>query len=1093
MQIKNHCFLAFIAAGLAGSAMSVAMAEDRPALATEARLEAEQAAAPARTEANGFDRFGALPPLLLQPAPEGAIQGPFMINGSGATLQEAIFDSPATTNDFVDLDGDGMTTVNSVDFQLAELGNPAPDITPPDNTFLVLTYRVVGSGNGFNETVEWGGCGDCGMIVTDGNGDPIPGNFAVDADLDVDKNGDFVNKTLTSFFSDRSLINRVEFVLAGQTGGEPIVPPAVGDNPGATPFRTDKAGNYVPTTDTTMANGIQIDFSALDVPSEWFVIQGTENQARFDDQPGQAGYGNNPIVGVLKETGAAAGQSNKLKTLGATNTNRINNPDNPDPNECTLVDTPIVLTPVSAPVNFGVGMQEIDMSDLRHLSAAGRRLNGENLMKVNRDSGSGTRNAFYNGICLDPSWGKGENIGLRTTSSAQDLAGPNYQPSNKGGSSRVEGTVKNTRLGIGHTGAERGESKGWLINGEIELLGVVSDLKIGQGGQRGNTAARPTQMNVLENDENGYNIIGPASFVTIGDPMSAPASLGGWGFDPDGPDNVSGTADDEAGSNPSMIPAPRNQWVGGYINNITRSLDAFNALPGDGSINEVIFTPGEFLATQFIPFSAAEFAASPPCVIVDNPQFNPAIKDLLLNPPVVGGQPIFEPVLALPEFQAFGNAIASRFGVDANGNPQSAGIVPQRTDGVDYTDQLDAGNPQDTFVTQGGTVITEGSNPLPRRNLVAGDFNGDAERDINDAEHLLRALGDRENADASFDWAAPDGQAGSAIADAPGADAIIEAIGDFNADGDFDRIDVRYFADGLAIDPLTDTLDRRLGFTTIDNLAATLSVGSPGGAEGVQQIFGTDNFFGTVLATDDLDNSGVIDGSEVSNYEPGDSRCDVSNPDLANTPNFVPGYGPGGFDGDPLTDDLVGADGVVDGSDIDYVYDNFGDWTGPDIDNSLEDAVFMDLACDMNGDLLVNALDVSDVVVDCLNTCFGDVNLDGVADSLDRDVANGNLNAKGEFGWADGDVNGDGAVTDIDLAIINANIDGDKFDPSCPADLTGDGTVDGQDLGLLLLAWDPGDVNPAATLADLSGDGFGPVDGQDLGVLLLAWGPCPQP
>ncbi|MEZ6163778.1 MAG: hypothetical protein R3B67_05005 [Phycisphaerales bacterium] len=89
---------------------------------------------------------------------------------------------------------------------------------------------------------------------------------------------------------------------------------------------------------------------------------------------------------------------------GITLNTNVNNPT-----EFTIFDTPVTMTPVAALINFGVGLRQIEMSDLRHLNAAGRRINGENLMVVTRDSGSGTRNAFMNGICLDPSWGVGEH------------------------------------------------------------------------------------------------------------------------------------------------------------------------------------------------------------------------------------------------------------------------------------------------------------------------------------------------------------------------------------------------------------------------------------------------------------------------------------------------------------------------------------------------------------------------------------------------------------------------------------------------------------------------------------------------------------
>jgi|GEM_PF-3918603 len=146
------------------------------------------------------------------------------------------------------------------------------------------------------------------------------------------------------------------------------------------------------------------------------------------------------------------------------------------------------------------------MSDLRSLQATGRLATGENLVAITRDSGSGTRNAFQSTICLDPSWGVGENIGSRTTSSTNDVLGPNFQPSNKGGSSRVEATLLNHRLAIGHSAAARGASR-YLQDNTADVLAVISDLK---GGV---VAARPSILPLLDGGPDGYNIVGPAVFA----------------------------------------------------------------------------------------------------------------------------------------------------------------------------------------------------------------------------------------------------------------------------------------------------------------------------------------------------------------------------------------------------------------------------------------------------------------------------------------------------------------------------------------------------------------------------------------------------
>jgi hypothetical protein len=829
---------------------------------------------------------------------------PFLINGSGATLQEALFNAPASTNDFLDVDGDGIATPD-VD-QLAPF-----DATPP---FLAsqhwqVTYRVVGSGNGLAELVAWGG----------------PGVFATAPD------GDDANQTLNCAFSDSSLFNRTEFCAAG-VPNNPIHEPG---NPGGTPFRSFiGAFPQVDANNHPVNSGIHIDFAALDVPVAWAVFIDSEGQQAPEANPGEPGYGANPRLAINKD-GSMTGdketdpQDNLLEALGTLNTNEA------DPDQFTVFDTAFVLTPIAAMVNYGVGMQEIRMSDLRHVSATGRRDNGENLTKVTRDSGSGTRNGFMNAICLDPSWGVGENIGPRTVSSSNDLVGPNYQPSNKGGSSRVEGTVRNTRLGIGHTGAERGESAGWLINGQADVLAVISDIK------GGTVAARPSLENVVFNNENGYTIITNATLSTVGDPRN---------------ENMIG------GEPGNTNPAPANPQVAAYINNITRSTAAFKALPGE---DETLFSPGEFLATQFLLTAAADFIPDifDPCELIPNPNLNLVLQDFILNQ---SGN-----VLGLPEYQSF--------------NENASGLVPTRTTGVDYNDGATGNN----YITQGGALLAYAS-MLNARNKIAGDFNGDGLRDINDASHLVAAWNQRVGN--GTPWVAPNGPNGE-----PGTGASIEILGDFNNDGYFNTQDVRYWADGLAMVPggLDTVLDRKAGFTAVDNAFAG-------------------NLFATTLATGKA-------------YAAGDSRADIAGPDVAID------EATGQFVGVTRGWDPIGHDGAVDANDIDYACMQFNNDFVTDATANWDDlveAVGFDLSADINGDLIVNMGDVAEIVETILGTAFGDVDLDGDVDATDLAIATGNLGNPG--GWADGDMDCDGQVTQADLDIING---------VCSADCNADGML----------------------------------------------------
>jgi len=874
---------------------------------------------------------------------------PAQVNGSGATLLEALWNAPATTNDFLDVDGDGLFAPNDVD-QLAP-SDPNCSLGDPDLE-IVLTYRVVGSGNGFAELVKWG----------------EPGAFATAPDLDP------ANETLNSDFSDSSLWNRVEYVGAGLPV-EPCYNPNIA---GGYPFGATTDGSFLVDPDPS-DGAIHMDFASLDVPVAWASTQPVNAGLPLPEaNPGQSGYGNNQRLAVNPDGTLTDCDGdpktfdpwdNKLESLGNLNVNT----DNPD--AFTVFDTNFTLTPIAAIVNFGVGRQEIEQSDLRILAATGRLKSGENLTKVTRDSGSGTRNGWMNGVCLDPSWGVGENIGCRTVSSVNDRIGPFYQPSNKGGSSRVEATVINTRLAVGHTGAERGESKGWLTGGQAEVLAVKPDL-VGDS----TTYNRPTLENVVNNDPdaNGYPIISPAVIATVGDPRN---------------ENMIG------GEPGNTNPPPQNAAAAAVVNNITRSVEDFE-MPsdknGDGVIDEQdfpFFSPGEFVAVQFLLVAAADFVPSltDPCNIVPNPDKNDFLQDFILND---SGN-----VLGLPEFQTF--------------NEDTAGLVPTREtdDGgpapIVYSDGL-----TNNYVTQDGTLLTYGDS-MPKgskefRNLVANDFNGDGVRDIEDFTDMLLAAQERGIAGGDgTPWDAPNSTFNT-IAD--GGGASIEILGDHTSDGNFAMDDIRYAADGLALVPGDGgepVLDRKAGFTRVDTDWAAITGGDS-------------NFFGTTLAH--------------GSYKPGDSRADIAGAQVAFELVDV--------DEDGTPDDIVwtgvtrgwvpiGGDGVVDLSDVDYVCAQFS--INPRVadgavnwGDDLAESAFADLSADMNGDLVVDAQDVVEIVENVLETEIGDLNLDGVVDGADAGIASANLGLENAL-YSDGDVDCDGDVDEDDLAFF------------CAADCNGDG------------------------------------------------------
>jgi len=725
------------------------------------------------------------------------IEGPTLINISGATLFESFLTAPASTNDFIDVDGDGIAGIfNSFPPDQLVPSNTNDPIYGQDSNGAPIQvwntiYRATGSGNGFQELIDFGQTFDTSAANSGTGLSPAAAENA------------YYNGIK---FIDEDTGNQADFTTANP-GGAPVRQIADSRVLAGVDYDSDGVDDTAPLflavapgTSNDTVDGIQVTTSSIDVPPSLFVtISGSADPFR---RPNVSGYGNNPRVAPDKE-GEVSGQDQLLADLGGLS---LFDP-NVTPDENTIFGTPVAYVPLGYPVNYGVGREVATVSELQWGFVSGRLPNGENLTFVARDSGSGTRNAAITSLCLDPSWGLGDGVGVKNSDDINGTIGSAYLPASKGGSGTLEETVRNTRLAIGHTGAERGASKGWLSNGEFDLLALINDVN----GTAAAQPVRPTADTVVFNSDpdTGYQYGGVSTFATIGDPRAADVSLGG----------------DPGNMNPPMA----NSAGAAYLNNITRSIAAFTTDPGG---SDTFFTPGEFIALNFIPVAALDNQQDPlnPCIYLPadtNTNAQQAVRDLN--------------VLNRSEYTTFG---------DNN----IFGIVPTRLDDRDYNDGL--GNAPGAYATFAGTEIAyavldwgqDGTLALENANRVAGDFNNDGNRDTNDIPLLIDA-GDAVNVGARTDFS--------------GNQAISpEIIGDFNADGFFDRFDVRFFADGLAIDPATGELDRNAGFTMVD------------------MAFGG-NFFGTTLATG-------------ASYQNGDARGDLANADSFGTTRGWAPVGPEG-------------------------------------------------------------------------------------------------------------------------------------------------------------------------------------------------------
>lgn len=821
------------------------------------------------------------------------------VNISGATLFANFFAAPAGTNDWIGVDqgllyADSTGDANYTDGDNLRGYDPYNSLLPdqlafsdwtstdPNNRWVVQS-RGVGSGTGLKELDLFYNS------APPGPGDP---NFVLP--------------------NDKSYINRTQW---GYSGG--LMGPGNAANPGG-----------------CVVIPPRIDMAVMDVPTRWLVMQGVTANANWQAHPLDAadGYGRNPIKSW------DTGQGNTLKSL--TNLNL-----NSSPNALTIVDTQVAWVPIAFIANQGTGLKNVTQNDLQYLYLTGRMPGGENLYACTRDSGSGTRNAAMNSLAVDPSWGRGDNMGTKNSNGNVSYVGPLHQASNLDGTSVMANAVTSQRLAVGYVGLTTANTATGNANAAYQILNLK---KTG-----GTQFVRPSRENTVDNNniDTGWQVGGSETFATVGSP------------NPD-----------------ATYVMPYNRYARDYLWNIARSIADFITPDSSDDQNNM---PGQYLARNWSLVAALQAIPqdSAPSVFVANPQYNSGVNSYYkTNGPIT------------PAW------------VDGPGK------VPTRIVGPTYSD----GTNGSYYLASDGTTLANGGN-LNARNTIMGDFDGDGQRTIADINKMMIAIAHPR----SFEL---------------GSGVCPEIIGDFTADGNFTTADIRYFADGLAVtDPVNKHLDRAAGFALVDQYwtAALADANHPTAG----------NFFGTTLATGNTYQSGS-----------GWSKADIvahdwrqSNPRIGAEPN---------------------ADGVIDACDIDYmqyilrgglkakyfgttldvnpyVYNNVLDW------KNLNQAIFMNMSCDMDGDMKVSFEDIRVVVEDILGTHFGDVNLDGVVDATDLAIATAHLGQQG--GWAQGDMDGDGWITQNDLDIINGIV---KAGPTGSSmDFNGDGIVNFLDFATFADHW----------------------------------------
>ncbi len=807
-------------------------------------------------------------PTVAQTYPAG------QVNVSGATLFRDFFTFPASTNDYIDVNGDGNA---------GSLGTfPPPQLageynTPAFNTaHFTFNYRGVGSGNGLAEMRDY----QLARLDARAGGLPGVGNYPAEG----------------------GIINQVQYVDNGT--GLPV--PGIGNaaNPGGSPV--------VQTS---------IDIGVMDVPTSWFVTNPQAATPSWNARPGDASYGTNPLTTV-------AGQGNQLKSLSDGITATPLNTNTASPDDHTVFDTTLAWTPVGYIANPGTGLEEVRVTELQHLFTSGRMPNGENLIGATRDSGSGTRNAAMNSLGIDPSFGRGENISVKTSTSNFDELGPDYSPDAKGGSSRMEGAVQNGRLAVGYTGLLGGSRAIADMNGgKYELLNVMKDIDgDGDGNADSNVFLRPSANAIINNaDPNtGWQFGGAQTIATVGDPNAN-----------------RGAADPKLTANPAMD----NATAAGYINNITDSIAGFVTLPADPNNQG---SPGEVLVNNFTLVAAVEaIAANGIDFSNGNATFNASVNATSLA------------------------SLSSNISVNGLGSV-GAGKIPTRTAGLSYTD----GNVSDQYVDVDGNGVNYGGN-LSSRNHIAGDFNNDGARSTADVQKMM-------------DWAHHRGLGSAPVANAQpetGTGLVVEILGDFDGDGNFNEADVRYWADGLHIDG--GSLDRKSGFTAVDaaygdnffgtSLAtgkayangdsrgdiagATVSMGAkPTGADSTIDALDIDYIYAQFKTNPFV--VGDADWADINEAIYFDLSADMTGDLIVNQ-----------LDVDDLVLNILGTsygdvnlDGIVDAADEGIVTSNLGlagmGWAGGDLNgdgttDALDQAFFGGITGDLDGDGFVGIDDLN--------------------------------------------------------------------------------------------------------------------------------------
>lgn len=803
----------------------------------------------------------------------------------------------------------------------------------------------------------------------------------------------------------------------------------------------DPAGNLFLWANGSRFNSVASGYS--DAPTNTIpnTIAGTPNTGRLNGRNYTVGVGSVPEVNqngqqlvriawsdVRFEQGfAVSGASSFSATptttgyglgrgsIGGTNYQALRNSaaivGGTDASTTRLRNEAIAVVPFNLVANPGTGLAELDKEQAAWMQMVGRLPNGANFNSTTREIGSGTRNQGALNLGVDPSWAGGERdrrataeynsfdndgnaIIVRvgdeanpvlslTGSTVQDInenrIGPSVRFSDKiSGSSGVRATVTVSRMGMGILSA--GDSATNTATGGTALANVASTtavpmraLRIDWDNDGTKTGTQARAANVIDGS---YEMWSSSQAITVA-PYANPTAndTGGNAYKP-----INGDLNDQSPGDPTS-----NAQEGihrKFLNNITQPISSYN------TTSFTSITPADFILTSsFIP-----------------PQIMAKTK-------VFDGGAYSDRTRSMDEEALYQQSVVNGSGVLniatnwADPGTMNGGIG---TGAVKYRIFASANN--------ASNAVANRTIDVNARTNLAGDFNGDEVRDVQDVSAMAlayaspsRFLTTPASGDVDgFNYNGAAVNSTSAGTNASSADGLI-VLSDFNSNGNvavdanngsfatstIERSDVRYFLYGATVD------------------TSAYDVGADAAAKAKNRR-----------------ENGVRFGELKKNAAIGSFNSSMDGfVGVVNNPNTGTFYTQGEVDNLKFNKFDVNGDNVVTRADAKLVDRNIGkNYTNlSDVLSTNDDLVAAEFQDDLT---ITHVLDggTSDfkMIRDALGTASlldGDATIDGVVDVRDLlNMANNWLGPADQ--WSDGDFDFNGFVDKADLTLMAQNWQG---------------------------------------------------------------------